>query len=868
MLTKVSSRTFEFKFNVIDFLIGMSKYYWLVFLLATSLHSVAQDPKKTKWVDSVLSKLKTEEKIGQLFVVPFLANPSGEAVQILFNQSKTGKIGGLIIQRNGPVGYAKSINRLQSNSKIPLLIGADVSQDLSQVFDSTMNFFDETVLSAIVNDGLHKSLNHELTRQKDILHIHFSFHPNSDSIGKLKATDVGKIPTNVKSKKGDPERQAFVLGHDFLISPKNIDAAIKAISKAIKKDKVLATRLEQSVRRILSIKYDAGLWKNKFINTDNLISRLHTPEADLLKLKLAEAAVTVVRNDAELLPIQKIENRSFVSVSLGEGIKNEFTHFLSKYDGFKHYAVKTINDTLGLSTLIKEKDIIVIGLFHASSSWIKDIAGLINRLPKERVIICSFGNPTDLSYFEKIPTLIAAYSDESDLPQATAQLIFGGIAAQGELPVKISDSLEVGKSIQTKTIQRFAYSLPEDVGMNTTTLKRIESIAQEAISTGATPGCHVLIARNGKVVYEKSFGSLSYDKKIPVSDETIYDLASVTKVSATLQTVMYMYEKGLIDVNKKASVYLPELKGSNKEDFIIKDILTHQAGLWPYLPFWAETVKDSVVTKKYYGHEASDEFPFPVAENLFAAKSMKDSLWQWIIKSKVREKPPRTAYDYRYSDMGFYIMQHLAEKMLGQPMEDFLLKNIYQPLGASTLGYLPLRKFPPAQIAPTENDTLFRKSLLIGYVHDQGAAMHGGIAGHAGLFSNANDLGKLGQMWLNKGSYGGNQIFKPETIDFFTAKQYTDSRRGLGWDKPIASDWNSPVSMYASSKTFGHTGFTGTCIWVDPEFNLVYVFLSNRVNPDMNNTKILNANIRPRIQEVIYQSIFTYCKNHYPVETN
>ncbi len=496
-----------------------------------------------------------------------------------------------------------------------------------------------------------------------------------------------------------------------------------------------------------------------------------------------------------------------------------------------------------------------------------DISGLINRLPKEHVIICSFGNPKDLSYFENIPTWIAAYRNEAGLPQATAQLIFGGIASQGELAVKISDSLTVGKSIKTTIAQRFAYSLPEDAEMNSTTLKKIESIAQEAISNGATPGCHVLVARNGKVIYEKSFGSLSYDKKIPVSDETIYDLASVTKVSATLQAVMYMYEKGLIDINKKASAYLPELRGSNKEDFIIKDILTHQAGLWPYLPFWSETVKDSMTTKKYYGREASDEFPFPVSENLFASKSMKDSLWQWIIKSKIREKPARSAYDYRYSDMGFYIMQHLAEKMIGQPIEDFLQKNIYQPLGASTLGYLPLRKFPPAQIAPTEKDTLFRKSLLVGYVHDQGAAMHGGIAGHAGLFSDANDLAKLGQMWLNQGSYGGVQFFKPETINLFTEKQYADSRRGLGWDKPIINDWNSPVAWYASGRTFGHTGFTGTCIWVDPEFNLVYVFLSNRVNPDMNNTKILSANIRPRIQEVIYQSIFTYCKNHSSVET-
>jgi beta-N-acetylhexosaminidase len=845
----------------------ISKYYLWALFFATSIYTSAQDNKKTKWVDSVLSKLKTEEKIGQLFVVPFSTTMPKEESQLLFNQTKAGKIGGLIILHSGPVGYAKFINKLQSNSKIPLLVGAEFRAGLSNTFDSTMVFYDANVLNAISSDSLLFSLNEELSRQKNMLRIHFTLHSTLDSVRNLKAIDVRSIPTKAKSKKGEEENQAVLLGNDLLGFPKNIDAAIKLISKSVKKDKVLAARLDQSVKKILSVKYDAGLWKNKFVDTDNLFSRLHTPEASLLKLKLAEAAVTVVKNDAEIIPIQKIDNRSFVSVSLGEGINNEFTQFLSKYDGFKHYSVKTVSDTAGLSTLIKDKDVIVIGLFPGSDLILENISGLVKKLPKERLIICSFSHPKNLSYFEGIPTLIAAYSDDTGIPQAAAEIIFGGIGAQGKLSVSISDSLLAETSIKTKTMQRFVYSLPEDAEMNSITLKRIEPIAQEAISIGATPGCHILIARNGKVIYAQSFGTLSYDKKIPVSDETIYDLASVTKVSATLQTVMYMYEKGLIDINKKASVYLPELKGSNKEDLIIKDILTHQAGLWPYLPFWAETVKDSIITKKYYGHEASADFPFPVSENLFAAKSMRDSLWHWIIKAKVREKPLRTGYDYRYSDMGFYIMQHLAEKMLGESIEDFLQKNIYQPLGASTLGYLPLRKFPLTQIAPTEKDTLFRKSLLVGYVHDQGAAMHGGIAGHAGLFSDANDLAKLGQMWLNQGSYGGVQFFKPETLNFFTAKQYTDSRRGLGWDRAIASDWNSPVSMYASSKTFGHTGFTGTCIWIDPEFNLVYVFLSNRVNPDMTNNKILNANIRPRIQDVIYQSIFTYCKNHTPVET-
>ncbi|MCA6432648.1 MAG: serine hydrolase, partial [Cytophagales bacterium] len=234
---------------------------------------------------------------------------------------------------------------------------------------------------------------------------------------------------------------------------------------------------------------------------------------------------------------------------------------------------------------------------------------------------------------------------------------------------------------------------------------------------------------------------------------------------------------------------------------------------------------------------------------------------QWIVDAKVREKIARTAYDYRYSDMGYYMLQHLAEKILNQPMEEFLEQHIYEPLGAYTVGYLPREKFPPSRIAPTENDQLFRKRLLVGYVHDQGAAMHGGVAGHAGLFGTANDMAKLGQMWLQKGRYGGQQFFKPETLNLFTAKQYADSRRGLGWDKPVVSDPAGPTSIYASSQTFGHTGFTGTCIWVDPEFDLVYVFLSNRVYPDMNNNKILNANIRPRIQALIYQSIFNYSAN-------
>ncbi|HPW61850.1 MAG TPA: serine hydrolase [Cyclobacteriaceae bacterium] len=658
---------------------------------------------------------------------------------------------------------------------------------------------------------------------------------------------------------GEIEKLALEMGHDMLINPNDLAGAVKKISKAIKKDKALQARLNEAVKKVLAAKYKAGLYNHQSINTDNLVSRINSPSAKLLKHQLSESSVTILRNSKKSVPISLIEGKRFASISIGKEEQNEFTRYLSKYAAFQHYALRMAGDTLSLKAKLASADVIVIGVFPYASSFVNEVAPFIRSLARKKtVILCHFGNPKELIQWKELPTVLAGYTDEDWIPKIAAQIVFGGMYAQGVFPITVSDEFKEGQGLASTSLNRFSYSLPEAAGIDSKTLEQIDAIAHEAIDSGATPGSHLLVAKDGKVIYEHSAGWLTYENKIPVTEQTIYDLASVTKVSATLQTVMFMHEKGLIDINKKASVYLPELKESNKKDFIIKDILTHQAGLWPFLPFWAETVKDGKLLPAYYSYQTNLDYPFPVAEGIYASKVMKDSLWSWIIKAKIREKPPRTVYDYRYSDMGFYILQRLAEKMLNQPIEDFLEQNIYEPLGAYTLGYLPLRKFPIDQIAPTEDDKLFRKELLIGYVHDQGAAMYGNVAGHAGLFGNANDLAKLGQMLLQKGSYGGQQFFKPETIELFINKQYETSRRGLGWDKPMVSDWAGPTTLFASNKTFGHTGFTGTCIWVDPEFNLVFIYLSNRVHPDMTNNKLLNANIRPRIQEVIYRAIFNY----------
>jgi CubicO group peptidase (beta-lactamase class C family)/beta-glucosidase-like glycosyl hydrolase len=664
-------------------------------------------------------------------------------------------------------------------------------------------------------------------------------------------------------KGGEAELLAFQAGNDIILFPEEPGPAVRKIKRLLRKEPQYVTLLDERVKKILAAKYDAGLSREMPTPEHDLFRSLHTDAARRLNSRLLEHAVTAARNDRAILPIRLLENKTMATLSIGLPSPNAFTSTADKYAMIAHFVADAENSD-DLAQQLKPFTTIIAAIYSDPAKYPDVMDKLASLQAEHDVVLVVFGSPLWLASLDRFDTVVEAFSGGPMLG-IVPQILFGALPADGKLPITVSPAFPVGNGDSLADLHRLGYSFPEDVGLDSRVLKKIETIAQEAMVTESTPGCYVLVARDGKVVYEKAFGYLTYDNLTPVTENTIYDLASVTKVSATLQTVMFMHDRGLIDINRKASYYLPELKNSNKQDYTLKDILTHQAGLWPFLPFWAQTMKESVYLPGYYDTVPSSNFPYVVADGLFANVSMKDSLWNWIIGARVRDKPVRTPYDYRYSDMGFYILQHLAETMLNQPIEDFLQQNLYEPLGAGTTGYLPLSRFPKSQIAPTEKDTLFRKRLLVGTVHDQGAAMHGGIAGHAGLFSNANDLAKLGQMWLQEGYYGGMEYYKPETVRFFTKKQFDSSRRGLGWDKPVLGDWRSPTSSYASPRTFGHTGFTGTCIWVDPEFNLVYIFLSNRVNPIMTNNKLLSLNIRSRIQDVIYESIFSYCKDH-PVD--
>lgn len=665
-----------------------------------------------------------------------------------------------------------------------------------------------------------------------------------------------------KYQPGDSEIYAFLAGNDILLFPQNIAATVRKLRRQIKKNPALLAQLDVRVKKVLAFKYNAGLPADDPQDPENLYEKLNTIEARVLRRDLYEKSVSIAFDDQEILPIKILENTSFASLSIGERKENEFSSYLSRYAPFDHFQFhQSDEDTTLLIEELKKYNVVVAAVFLTSSGLVSEYPALLDELAKRtKVVVCNFGPPSKLSLFTGPKTIVQAFVDDALMRRTVPQILFGGLNASGKLPLSINDKIAEGSGKSTPMLGRLSYSLPETVGMSSQSLERISAIVREAIETQATPGCQILIAKNGKVIYEKSFGWYTYDNTQPVTDETIYDLASMTKVLGTLQSVMFLYDRGLIDVNRKVSYYLPELRSTNKKDVNLKDVLTHQAGLLAFVPLWPQTTKnEKEFLPYYYNPVRTEKYSLQVSPNLFAAPVIRDSLWKWTFESRMIEKPARTPYTLRYSDIGFWLMHRLSEKLLNQPLDDFLWQNLFEPIGASTTGYNPLNRFPVSRIAPTEYDKIFRKDMIHGTVHDERAAMMGGVAGHAGLFSTAHDVAKIGQMLLQKGYYGGYQYLKPETVELFTAKQFENSRRGLGWDKPIQSDWATPASLFSSPRTYGHTGFTGTCIWIDPEFELVYVFLSNRVYPDRS-TKLITTNIRSRIQDVIYQSIFDYCQ--------
>ncbi|MDX2191270.1 MAG: glycoside hydrolase family 3 N-terminal domain-containing protein [Bacteroidota bacterium] len=660
-------------------------------------------------------------------------------------------------------------------------------------------------------------------------------------------------------KPGEVDVLALMAGNDVLLFAEDVPTALIKIKTAIDSGLLNKGDLNERVKKILMAKYWVGLNAYKRLDTLKLLDSLNSPAAKAFRQKLYEKSVTLLHNEKKQIPYREIGTNTFASISIANSYPTSYTAMLDNYAPFHHFFINKKDSSkydLVLDSAQAYSKVVVS--LHDPNNRKKEnynipplALSLIRKLQaKTNVVVVYNGNVYGLSNFDFVDNLICTYEDNEVTRAIVPQVLFGAVGTEGKLPVTVSESFKYGTGIQTKPIQRLAYGYPETVSVNSANFYKLDSIIYEAIKDGSTPGAQLQIVKNNTVIYQKSFGYQTYDKSLPVNNNTIYDIASVTKTAATMQAIMFLHSWKNFNPDKFAKDYLIELQGTNKQNIILKDLMVHQAGLVSFIEHWRKTMKNGKPDPLFYSTSKKGIYTRQVAQSLYTAGFLEDSLWKWTVHSKMLdEKADTGCYSYKYSDLAFYFLKRIAEKQLNQPLDVFLQHNFFMPLGCKNMTFVPLNSFNINQIAPTEEDKTFRMSTIRGTVHDQGAAMAGGIAGHAGLFASANDLAILGQMNINGGTYAGVRYFKKSTIDEFTTPPYFNNRRALGWDRPFPPDEKS----MASSTSYGHTGFTGTSWWMDPENQLVVVFLSNRTYPFADNKRLTTNSVRTKILNTVYQ---------------
>jgi beta-N-acetylhexosaminidase len=762
--------------------------------------------------------------------------------------------------------------------------------------------------------------------------------------------------------KGEAIVRAVMAGNDVIETFEDVPTAFNALKTAIIQGKITEKDLNNRIRKILMAKSWAGLDKFQPIPLDNLVKDLNTIESDLLNRKLAEASVTLLKNENDVLPIKDLTQKiAFVSIDAKE--MTAFQKMANNYTKIDHFFIPTnASDTIiqNIVSQTSDYDLVVVGIhlanirpsgkYSLTESNQKAVAALTK---SGKSVVAIFGNAFILDKFQGVneaKAIILGYQMTNYTEEAAAQAIFGATAMQGRLPMTVNKNFPMGMGISTQAIGRLAYSSPEMVGIDSRELNmRIDSVVNLGLREKAYPGAVVQVAKDGKVIFQKSYGFHTYEDatnstpkdqknayqigtKNDVMDEKIkanvtpkseievqktmkglvkvddlYDLASITKIATSALAVMQLTSEGKFDINKNYADYLPEFSNSNKANLTFKNMLTHKAGLVSWIPFWTncidsvKTVQNSLVFKEKYENKfhqnffqrlffgkkrmekklalaiqtdkemwkacydaksitwrpnifadkASLDYPIQVTDALWVNKKYASSLFQTI-----KDSPIKSEQGYVYSDLHYYTYPRIVSQITGIEWETYL-KKTYNGIGANSLTYNPLRFYGKDKIVPTERDDFFRKIILHGRVHDEGAALLNGISGHAGLFGNANDLTKLMQLYLQKGNYGGVQYIKPEVVAEFTKYQFPElkNRRGIAFDK---LDFNKKISngpQSASEESFGHSGFTGVFTWADPKYNLTYLFLSNRVYPTRENGKISTLNIRTEVGEAIYRCI-------------
>ncbi|WP_461531934.1 glycoside hydrolase family 3 N-terminal domain-containing protein [Sinomicrobium sp.] len=946
--------------------------------------TVGNEYLQQKWVDSIYGKMTLEEKIGQLFMIDVFPEQGEEHIAKAEQLVRDYHVGGVIFFKGHPKEQAVLTNKLQSVSKVPLMVGMDAEWGLAMRLDSTFAYPWNMTLGAISNNRLIERVGYQVGRHARRLGVHINFAPDIDintnpenpiignrSFGedKYNVADKGAafargmrnagvlacgkhfpghgdthtdshktlpvinfdrnrienvelFPYNrlisenlesimvahlsvpaLESKSGFPsslshniitkllkeelgfkgliftdalnmkgvseftspgevDLAAFKAGNDMLVMSLDVPKATAKLIEAYEKKEITDERLEYSVKKILKAKFKAGLQRYQPIDTTNLYRDLNTLKDRLLEEELYENAITVAKNADSLIPMRSLDKKEIAYVHFGDDKGDAFLKSLNYYAKVDEVKAQTIE---ALLKKLQAYNTVVIGHHRSDETpWkghdftTKELSWLNEIAKSKKVILVSFVKPYSLlklNTLNGIESIVVAYQNSAVAQRKAAEVIFGGIGSKGKLPVTAHKQLPVNTGLQTPSLHRLQYGIPESVGMDSHQLEKIDSLVEEAVKSLATPGAQVLVARKGKVIYNKNFGRHSYTGTRTVKSTDIYDLASLTKILATLPALMRMDDEGKVDLDATMGSILPEFKGTNKEPLIIREVLSHYARFKPWVPFYRYTIdeKTGKPMEKYYRSKPEGRFNVKVTADLYMREDYKDSIFATIAESDLLPKK-----EYRYSDLGFISLQRFIEQSNETSLDSLDQKWFYASLGADRMMFNPLdHGMAKEDIVPSEDDNYFRKSIIQGYVHDMAAAMNGGVSGHAGLFANAQDVAKMMQMYLQKGEYGGVRYFKEGTLDKYNTEYYLDKgiHRGLGFDKPRPESLGDDLYQRVPKSSFCHSGFTGTYAWADPENELIYVFLSNRTYPTADNRKLISEGTRTEVLQVIYDAI-------------
>lgn len=685
---------------------------------------------------------------------------------------------------------------------------------------------------------------------------------------------------------GEAALRAFIAGNDIILMSEDVPTAIARIKGAVDSGTIPEAAIEESVKKILAAKYDAGLADFKDIKTQNIVADLNDG-IDSIRSRTARAAITLVKDDNQLLKKMNESMRiGYVGINASESTVL-YEELEEKFDNIKPMWLpkgSTAEKAQNILEELSQYSVAIVAVHNMSFSpngnyGIGDegIAFLQQAACMRNVMIVVMGNAYATQFFCGAGSVMVAYEDDTLTEMAVSKILLKKAKAKGKLPVTACMdgqsvcpspfALKVTLKAPAATLQPV---FPADAGVvEQKSLDKLDMFIARCIAQGVFPGCRILAARNGNVFYDQSFGYLDYEKTKKVNENTMYDVASCTKVLSTNLAVMRLYEQGKIDLNATIGDYLPAARGTNKAPLKIKDLLLHQAGLKGWIPFFKDVVdKNGKIMPLYYRSTRQPGFTTQVSRTVFLRDDYVDTMWQQIYDSKLDNKGKMV-----YSDLDFFFLAAIVKEVTGKPIDKYAEEEFYKPLGLKHIMYNPLRRMDSTNIAPTEIETGFRPGVIRGYVHDPGAAMLGGVAGHAGLFATAHDVAIIFQMLMNKGTYGGKTYFKATTVDKFTAYNSKISHRGLGFDKALPEEDNGGgAGDRWSGLTFGHQGWTGTCVWADPASEVVFVFLSNRIHPSGSNTKINKLSVRTVAQDYIYEAlnipVNTKRKEVYNVQVN